>query len=74
MNYCMNQIPLLLIQHPGGLSRGYGSGWDLVLPKNWGMAFWMSCIYAGAKVIGNSLHYFWRKQLIFLCKVCKRKI
>ncbi|GAM19626.1 hypothetical protein SAMD00019534_028010 [Acytostelium subglobosum LB1] len=43
---------ILLIQRDGGLTRGYGSGWDIILPKAWAMAFWLPLIYAGAWAIG----------------------
>eukprot|EP01132_Coremiostelium_polycephalum_P002765 gene2765-3439_t len=43
---------IMLIQRDGGLTRGYGSGWDLIIPKGWGMPFWMSLIYTGAWPIG----------------------
>ncbi|KAJ6653810.1 hypothetical protein lerEdw1_008654 [Lerista edwardsae] len=51
-----SKIPILLIQHPGkvaGKDRlGWGSGWDICLPKGWGMAFWLPFIYQGARVGG----------------------
>ena len=28
-------------------------GWDLLLPSNWGMAFWVSLIYRGARACGG---------------------
>jgi hypothetical protein len=37
------------------LKRGFGSGWDIVIPSNWGMAFWMSLVYAGCRPIGTQL-------------------
>lgn len=58
------QIPVLLIQQPsgcigtnhggvgGGSSSSLGTGWDLVLPPEWGMAFWVSLIYRGARACG----------------------
>ena len=48
----------------GGCSSGYrsgisqsittslGSGWDLVLPSNWAMAFWVALVYRGARACG----------------------
>eukprot|EP01117_Protostelium_nocturnum_P015477 TRINITY_DN6012_c0_g1_i1.p1 TRINITY_DN6012_c0_g1~~TRINITY_DN6012_c0_g1_i1.p1 ORF type:complete len:672 (+),score=252.23 TRINITY_DN6012_c0_g1_i1:25-2040(+) len=45
----VGEIPIVLIQQTSQLSRGFGSGWDLILPKGWGMPFWMSFIYAGAR-------------------------
>ncbi|XP_004915183.1 ribonucleases P/MRP protein subunit POP1 isoform X2 [Xenopus tropicalis] len=51
-----SKIPVLLIQHPGkrtGTDRpGWGSGWDICLPKGWGMAFWIPFIYRGVRVGG----------------------
>jgi len=58
-------IPLLLVQRPGG-ERSYeiasddtkqrhkhlGSGWDLIVPRHCGMAFWRSLVFAGARVMG----------------------
>ncbi|XP_058420665.1 ribonucleases P/MRP protein subunit POP1 [Diceros bicornis minor] len=51
-----SKIPILLIQQPGKVTgddrRGWGSGWDVLLPKGWGMAFWIPFIYRGARVGG----------------------
>ncbi|XP_053322750.1 ribonucleases P/MRP protein subunit POP1 [Spea bombifrons] len=51
-----SKIPVLLIQQPGkvtGTERpGWGSGWDICLPKGWGMAFWIPFIYRGVRVGG----------------------
>ncbi|XP_068093814.1 ribonucleases P/MRP protein subunit POP1 [Hyperolius riggenbachi] len=51
-----SKIPILLIQQPGkvtGQDRpGWGSGWDICLPKGWGMAFWIPLIYRGVRVGG----------------------
>ncbi|XP_016053956.1 PREDICTED: ribonucleases P/MRP protein subunit POP1 [Miniopterus natalensis] len=51
-----SKIPLLLIQQPGKVTgddrRSWGSGWDVLLPKGWGMAFWIPFIYRGARVGG----------------------
>ncbi|XP_042320868.1 LOW QUALITY PROTEIN: ribonucleases P/MRP protein subunit POP1 [Sceloporus undulatus] len=51
-----SKIPILLVQHPGkkaGQDRpGWGSGWDIYLPKGWGMAFWLPFIYRGARIGG----------------------
>uniref|UniRef100_A0A8C5RLN2 POP1 homolog, ribonuclease P/MRP subunit n=1 Tax=Laticauda laticaudata TaxID=8630 RepID=A0A8C5RLN2_LATLA len=50
------KIPILLVQQPGKLlgddRLGWGSGWDIYLPKGWGMAFWLPFIYQGARVGG----------------------
>ncbi|KAM4706292.1 ribonucleases P/MRP protein subunit POP1 [Rhinophrynus dorsalis] len=51
-----SKIPLLLIQQPGRCTGteqlGWGSGWDICLPKGWGMAFWIPLIYRGVRVGG----------------------
>jgi ribonuclease P/MRP protein subunit POP1 len=50
-------IPIIVIHHNGSIQRGFGSGWKIILPSNWGMAFWISFIYAGARAIGQREHY-----------------
>ncbi|XP_066481384.1 ribonucleases P/MRP protein subunit POP1 [Tiliqua scincoides] len=51
-----SKIPILLIQQSGKMAGkdrlGWGSGWDIYLPKGWGMAFWLPFIYRGARVGG----------------------
>ncbi|XP_060099432.1 ribonucleases P/MRP protein subunit POP1 [Heteronotia binoei] len=51
-----SKIPILLVQQPGKIAGedrpGWGSGWDILLPKGWGMAFWLPLIYRGARVGG----------------------
>ncbi|XP_072007612.1 ribonucleases P/MRP protein subunit POP1 [Engystomops pustulosus] len=51
-----SKIPILLIQQPGKITGngriGWGSGWDICLPKGWGMAFWIPLIYRGVRVGG----------------------
>ncbi|VVC26851.1 POPLD,Ribonuclease P/MRP, subunit POP1 [Cinara cedri] len=46
-------IPILLIQRPGQcfpITRpGYGSGWDIVLPAEWAMPFWLGLIMNGCQ-------------------------
>lgn len=58
------QLPILLIQQKnargerrkgataGGAGEHMGSGWDVVLPKGWGMPLWVSLIHAGCRVVG----------------------
>ena len=53
---------MLLIQNPGvtspAISRshdpaaGRGSGWDIIIPKRWGMAFWLALVYREARCGG----------------------
>ena len=45
------KIPVLLVQQLLG-STHQGSGWDLILPSNWGMPFWVSLVYRGARACG----------------------
>ena len=45
-----SRIPILLVQQSFGSDQV--SGWDLILPANWGMAFWVSLIYRGARACG----------------------
>ncbi|XP_010224650.1 PREDICTED: ribonucleases P/MRP protein subunit POP1 [Tinamus guttatus] len=51
-----SKIPVLLVQHPGKMAGedrpGWGSGWDIYIPKGWGMAFWIPLIYRGVRVGG----------------------
>ncbi|XP_056188345.1 ribonucleases P/MRP protein subunit POP1 isoform X1 [Falco biarmicus] len=51
-----SKIPILLVQQPGKMAGedrpGWGSGWDIYLPKGWGMAFWIPFIYRGVRVGG----------------------
>ncbi|KFP45232.1 Ribonucleases P/MRP protein subunit POP1, partial [Chlamydotis macqueenii] len=53
---CESKIPILLVQQPGKIAGedrpGWGSGWDIYLPKGWGMAFWVPFIYRGVRVGG----------------------
>eukprot|EP01119_Soliformovum_irregulare_P023635 TRINITY_DN8296_c0_g1_i1.p1 TRINITY_DN8296_c0_g1~~TRINITY_DN8296_c0_g1_i1.p1 ORF type:complete len:703 (-),score=165.05 TRINITY_DN8296_c0_g1_i1:20-2128(-) len=45
-------LPIIAIQVPGNLSRGYGSGWDVISPAGSGKGLWLSLSYAGARAIG----------------------
>lgn len=51
-------IPVILIQRPGASSTssishiGYASGWDVIIPSGWAMAFWVALVYRGARVGG----------------------
>ncbi|KAG0244945.1 hypothetical protein BGW41_005544 [Actinomortierella wolfii] len=75
------RIPILLLQREGkpslgpapgsvastaGASREYDCGWTLAVPKGWGMAFWKSFIFVGAKVGGmrerRSFHFETRQS------------
>ncbi|KAM9403798.1 ribonucleases P/MRP protein subunit POP1 isoform 2-T3 [Salvelinus alpinus] len=50
------RVPVLLVQQSGksqGTEMGsWGTGWDLLLPKAWGMAFWVPLVYRGVRIGG----------------------
>ena len=46
-----SKIPVLLVHQSLGSSH-QGSGWDLILPSNWAMPFWVSLVYHGARACG----------------------
>uniref|UniRef100_A0A4W4G133 Uncharacterized protein n=1 Tax=Electrophorus electricus TaxID=8005 RepID=A0A4W4G133_ELEEL len=50
------RVPVLLV-HQAGRQQGedqpgWGSGWDVLLPKAWGMAFWVPLVYRGVRTGG----------------------
>lgn len=57
-----SRVPVIVIQRPGvtDLSNtgshapnpGRGSGFDILLPKGWGMAFWVALVFRGARCAG----------------------
>nr|XP_023012368.1 ribonucleases P/MRP protein subunit POP1 [Leptinotarsa decemlineata] len=45
-------LPVILVQRPGKKGqdyRGYGSGWDIILPSVWTQPVWLSLIMWGAR-------------------------
>lgn len=42
------RVPILLVHQPGKQvgheMSSWGAGWDLLLPKGWGMAFWVPLV------------------------------
>ncbi|MEQ2171201.1 hypothetical protein GOODEAATRI_008226, partial [Goodea atripinnis] len=50
------RVPILLVHQPGkqvgNELNSWGAGWDLLLPKGWGMAFWIPLVYRGVRVAG----------------------
>ncbi|XP_061632850.1 ribonucleases P/MRP protein subunit POP1 [Phyllopteryx taeniolatus] len=50
------RVPILLVQQPGKQEghemNSWGVGWDLLLPKGWGMAFWIPLVYRGVRIGG----------------------
>jgi len=70
-----SRVPILLVQRegkphigrsPGGGSSEFECGWTLILPRGWGMPFWKSFIFAGAKPGGTrerrSFHFETRQS------------
>ncbi|XP_030226745.1 ribonucleases P/MRP protein subunit POP1 isoform X2 [Gadus morhua] len=51
-----SRVPVLMVQQPGKQvgqeMSGWGAGWDLLLPKGWGMAFWVPLVYRGVRIGG----------------------
>ncbi|XP_061675526.1 ribonucleases P/MRP protein subunit POP1 isoform X2 [Syngnathoides biaculeatus] len=50
------RVPILLVHQPGKQEghemSSWGAGWDLMLPKGWGMAFWIPLVYRGVRIGG----------------------
>ncbi|XP_036395476.1 ribonucleases P/MRP protein subunit POP1 [Megalops cyprinoides] len=50
------RVPMLLVQQAGkqvgSEMASWGAGWDLLLPKGWGMAFWVPLVYRGVRIGG----------------------
>ncbi|XP_034089279.1 ribonucleases P/MRP protein subunit POP1 isoform X2 [Gymnodraco acuticeps] len=53
------RVPILLVQQPGkqvgNEMSSWGAGWDLLLPKGWGMAFWVPLVYRGVRIGGLNM-------------------
>ena len=48
-----SQIPVILVhQEASPLPPYLGSGYDVILPAGWGMAFWIALVYRGARTGG----------------------
>lgn len=59
-----SKIPVILVQNANATSvfsikNGVlFTGWDVILPNTWAMAFWMCFVHFGARAIGqNELNY-----------------
>lgn len=54
-----SRVPVLLVHQPGKQvgheMSSWGAGWDLLLPKGWGMAFWVPLVYRGVHISGLHL-------------------
>ncbi|KAK1331939.1 hypothetical protein QTO34_007616 [Cnephaeus nilssonii] len=64
-----SKIPLLLVHQPGMVTgdgrRGWGSGWDVLLPKGWGMAFWIPLVkrnHHGGRLKGDGVHSQYKRS------------
>lgn len=51
-NHCNCFLLVLGASRDTGASAGYGSGWDIILPSGWAMAFWIAFVYRGARTGG----------------------
>uniref|UniRef100_A0A7N8YC96 POP1 homolog, ribonuclease P/MRP subunit n=1 Tax=Mastacembelus armatus TaxID=205130 RepID=A0A7N8YC96_9TELE len=53
------RVPILLVHQPGKQvgheMSSWGAGWDLLLPKGWGMAFWVPLVYRGVRIGGLNM-------------------
>ncbi|XP_034384970.1 ribonucleases P/MRP protein subunit POP1 isoform X2 [Cyclopterus lumpus] len=53
------RVPILLVHQPGKQvgheMTSWGAGWDLLLPKGWGMAFWVPLVYRGVRIGGLTM-------------------
>ncbi|XP_031178566.1 ribonucleases P/MRP protein subunit POP1 isoform X2 [Sander lucioperca] len=53
------RVPVLLVHQPGKQlgheMSSWGAGWDLLLPKGWGMAFWVPLVYRGVHIGGLNM-------------------
>ncbi|XP_047453905.1 ribonucleases P/MRP protein subunit POP1 isoform X2 [Mugil cephalus] len=53
------RVPILLVHQPGKQvgheMSTWGAGWDLLLPKGWGMAFWVPLVYRGVRIGGLNM-------------------
>ncbi|KAM9798405.1 ribonucleases P/MRP protein subunit POP1 [Neosynchiropus ocellatus] len=53
------RVPILLVHQPGKQvgheMSSWGAGWDLLLPKGWGMAFWIPLVYRGVRIAGLNM-------------------
>ncbi|OWR43157.1 hypothetical protein KGM_213530 [Danaus plexippus plexippus] len=53
----LQNLPIVLLQRPGSQDSfykkiGYGSGWDIILPAEYGLPFWLTFIMFGARTGG----------------------
>ena len=67
-----SRVPILLIQHQQQQQQvtastgGLMTGWDLIVPHTWAMAFWLPLIHFGARAIAQQeLNYLLYESGIF---------
>ncbi len=41
----------VLVQRPALLSRGYGAGWDVILPTPWAAVLWNALTFSGTTAV-----------------------
>lgn len=58
------RVPILLVHQPGKQvgheMSSWGAGWDLLLPKGWGMAFWIP-------LVGSTSGYWTHRGIAKCC-------
>jgi len=42
---------------PSSSPRDFSTGWDLIVPKGWGVSFWKTFVFSGARPIGGNLKF-----------------
>ena len=63
-------IPIILIQQNNQSlyhNNSLINGWDIIIPQNWALTFWLSFIYAGARMIGlnNERYLAYESQQLY---------
>nr|XP_014030716.1 unnamed protein product [Salmo salar] len=74
------RVPVLLVQQSGksqGTEMGsWGTGWDLLLPKAWGMAFWVPLVWTTPSLYRERLSVFLHAAIaVFIAgrQACRRR-
>ncbi|KAJ3424354.1 ribonucleases p/mrp protein subunit pop1 [Anaeramoeba flamelloides] len=50
--YPNQKIPVLIVQTAGSKTLGFGSGFDVIIPKGYAKQFWVALVHSGAVPIG----------------------
>ncbi|KAJ6243291.1 ribonucleases p/mrp protein subunit pop1 [Anaeramoeba flamelloides] len=50
--YPNQKIPVLIVQTAGSKALGFGSGFDVIIPKGYAKQFWVALVHSGAVPIG----------------------